>query len=82
MIFCSNTNHESIPNHILQSKNISGQKNCESVFKPTAHVFIIFSVQKVLHVLHSWDCNNAKKDQLWPENFKKKLRFVHLCGAL
>ena len=26
MIFCSNTNHESIPNHILPSKNISGQK--------------------------------------------------------
>ena len=65
-----------------QAKISQGKKNCESVFKPTAHVFIIFSVQKVLHVLHSWDCNNAKKDQLWPENFKKKLRFVHLCGAL
>ena len=44
-----------------QAKISQGKKNCESVFKPTAHVFIIFSVQKVLHVLHSWDCNNAKK---------------------
>ena len=85
MIFCSNTNHESIPNHILPSKNISGQKKLWKCVKPTAHVLIIFSVQKVLHVLHSWDCNNAKKivkRSIVAWKFKKKLRFVHLCGAL
>ena len=41
-----------------QARISQGKKNVK-VFKPTAHVFIIFSVQKVLH---SWDCNNAKKD--------------------